>query len=148
MKTNKVETTNTVWTLTDDDSAQYVRNADEYTGTVFELWQVCELPDGYGVAYAIVRIEDYTDDEIKDVLNLYGYRDMDDFVEQTAPGPIQRNEDGSLDKESPNYIIEWQLIAEMLFETEALTDAFVPGKHWEDFDSAAAFIRQEIGVCA
>lgn len=136
------------WILADDDCAQYVRMVNEYTGKTFELWQVCELVESYVVAHATINIDNYSSDEINEVLNFFGYQNLDEFVEMGAPGPIERHKDGSLDKDSPHYIIEWQLIAEMLFETEALTDALVPGRHWEDFDSAAAFIRQEIGVCA
>ena len=51
----------------------------------------------------------------------------------------------TLDRESPNYIVEWQLIAEMLFETEALYRHLVPGKIWNEYEMAAAYIRKTIG---
>lgn len=134
------------WILADDDCAQYVRRVDEYTGKTFELWQVCELEENYAVAHATINIDNYSNDEIHDVLTFFGYQSLDEFVEMGAPGPIERKADGTLDKDSPHYIVEWQLIAEMLFEANAFFGFLVPGKHWDDFDSAAAYIRQTIGV--
>ena len=134
------------WTLTDDDCAQYVRTVDEYFGKTFELWQVCKLVGNYEVAHAIINIDDYSDDEINEVLNFFGYQDMDEFVDMVSPVQIKRREDGTLDKDSPHYIIEWQLIAEMIFESHALSEFLVPEQHWNDFESAAAYIQQAIGV--
>ena len=116
------------WILTDDDCAQYVRNLDEFKGNVFELWQVCGVLDMFAVAHAFININDYSEDEIEDVLHYYSYENLDDFVQEISPATIERKADGTLDRESPNYIVEWQLIAEMLFETEALYRHLVPGK--------------------
>lgn len=41
--------------------------------------------------------------------------------------------------------MEWQLIAEMLFETEALYRHLVPGKIWNEYEMAAAYVRKTIG---
>ena len=59
------------WILTDDDCAQYVRNLDEFKGNVFELWQVCGILDMFAVAHAFININDYSEDEIEDVLHYY-----------------------------------------------------------------------------
>ena len=112
------------WILTDDDCAQYVRNLDEFKGNVFELWQVCGVLDMFAVAHAFININDYSEDEIEDVLHYYSYENLDDFVQEISPATIERKADGTLDRESPNYIVEWQLIAEMLFETEVCPSRF------------------------
>ena len=67
------------------------------------------------------------------------------IVQEISPATIERKADGTLDRESPNYIVEWQLIAEMLFETEALYRHLVPGKIWNEYEMAAAYIRKTIG---
>lgn len=136
------------WVLTDDDCAQYVRYLDPIagsTGKQFELWQVCELPDGFAVAHAFINIDDYSQEEIEDVLRQYSYKNPDDFVQKISPATIERKADGSLYKESPNYIVEWQLIAEMLFETEALYEHLVSGVTWSEYEMAEAYIRKAIG---
>ena len=79
------------------------------------------------------------------VLHYYSYENLDDFVQEISPATIERKADGTLDRESPNYIVEWQLIAEMLFETEALYRHLVPGKIWNEYEMAAAYIRKTIG---
>ena len=84
-------------------------------------------------------------DEIEDILHYYSYENLDDFVQEISPATIERKADGTLDRESPNYIVEWQLIAEMLFETEALYRHLVPGKIWNEYEMAAAYIRKTIG---
>ena len=93
------------WILTDDDCAQYVRNLDEFKGNVFELWQVCGVLDMFAVAHAFININDYSEDEIEDVLHYYSYENLDDFVQEISPATIERKADGTLDRESPNYIV-------------------------------------------
>ena len=133
------------WILTDDDCAQYVRNLDEFKGNVFELWQVCGVLDMFAVAHAFINSNDYSEDEIEDVLHYYSYENLDDFVQEISPATIERKADGTVDRESPSYIVDWQLIAEMLFETEALYRHLVPGKIWNEYEMAAAYIRKTIG---
>lgn len=115
------------WFITDDDCLQCCRCDLALYPSVFELVQINSYPghiDGkpfYQVAHAHIDMKDYTQNEILDALGAYGYKDMDDFVFQNSP----TNEylyfpDGSLDRaNSPSYIIDYQLIAEMLFELEA-----------------------------
>lgn len=135
------------WVLTDDDCAQYVRYLDLIagsTGKQFELWQVCELPNGYAVAHNTINIDEYNEEEISSALASFGYDNLSDFVQENSPEPIPQKEDGSLDEKSPYYIVEWQLIAEMLFEEKAL-QCLLP-QIWPDYEAAERFIEQAIGL--
>lgn len=121
-------TTPSEWFMTDDDCLQHCRCHPAIDPQVYELVQINSFPghlDGkpfYQVAHAHIDIKDYTDEEILDALGAYGYEGMDDFVFQnTATNEFLYREDGTLDRDnSPGYIIDYQLIAEMLFELEAL----------------------------
>lgn len=135
------------WVLTDDDCAQYLRYLDPIagsTGKQFELWQVCELPDGYAVAHDTVNIDEYDEEDINSTLASFGYDNLDEFVQENSPEPIPQKADGSLDETSPHYIVEWQLIAEMLFEEKAL-QCLLP-QTWPDYTAAENFIKQAIGL--
>lgn len=132
------------WIATDDDCCQYVRPVD-YMHHVFELYQVCELTGLYKVAHAVIDVDNYSREETEAVLRTYGYKDTDDFIEQTSPEVIERKADGTLDEDSPYYIIDWQLIAEMLFEDEALSKHLIPEREWRDFESAANYIWDIVG---
>lgn len=131
------------WIATDDDCCQYVRPVD-FMHHVFELYQVCELAGLYKVAHAIIDVDNYSKEETEAVLRTYGYKDTDDFVEQNSPEVIERKADGTLDEDSPYYIIDWQLVAEMLFEDEALSKHLIPEREWRDFDSAAQYILDAV----
>lgn len=135
------------WVLTDDDCAQYVRYLDPIagsTGKQFELWQICELPNGYAVANDTINIDEHGEEEIGSALASFGYNSLNDFVQENSPEPIPQKEDGSLDEESPFYIVEWQLIAEMLFEEKALQH-LLP-QTWSTYEAAENFIKQTIGL--
>lgn len=132
------------WIATDDDCCQYVRHVD-YMHHVFELYQVCELMGLYKVAHAVIDVDNYSREETEAVLRTYGYKDTDDFIEQTSPEVIERKADGTLDEDSPYYIIDWQLIAEMFFEDEALSKHLIPEREWRDFESAANYIWDIVG---
>lgn len=131
------------WILTDDTTSQYIRSLD-FLNTVFELYQVCKVADVFKVAHGTVDVRSCSREEIYNTLRLYGYENVDDFVEQTSPEIIDKNEDGSLNRNSPYYIIDWQLIAEMIFEEKALSEYLVDGKEWKDSDSAALYVRTVI----
>lgn len=125
------------WFMTDDDCLQHCRSHPAIDPQVYELVQIIGFPDHlegkpfYRVAHAHIDIKDYTEKEIQDALGFFGYEDMDDFVFQNATtNEFLYKEDGSLDREnSPAYIIDYQLIAEMLFEMEALEYA----EEWETY---------------
>lgn len=116
------------WFITDNDCLQCCRpepnnfSDKEY----FEFVQINSYPghvDGkpfYQVSHSTIFPGEYTEAEVLDALTCYGYSDMDDFVLQNHPdGEFVYNEDGSLNRMlSPDYKIQWQLIAEMFFEME------------------------------
>lgn len=134
-----------VWHLTDDDSAQYICYLDPIAGTtgkLFDLIQVTKIPDGYVISKDVIDIGSYSEENIEDILKLYGYEGLDDFVEETSPVKIPKLPDGTLDKESEEYIIDYSLIAEMLFETTAF-ECLIPGKY-DTFDAAAEKVREII----
>lgn len=134
-----------VWHLIDDDSAQYVSYLDPAAGTtgkVFDFAQVTALPDGYVISKEVVDVGAYTDADIEDTIKLFGYNDLDDFVDQNSPVVIRKLPDGTLDKEDAGYIIDYALIAEFIFECEAF-DCIVSSK-FDTFDAAAEKVREII----
>lgn len=128
------------WFVTDDDCLQCCRPLPAANPQVFDLVQINSFAghiDGapfYQVAKALIDVSEYTEDEILDALGTYGYKDMDDFVLQNSPNEeFIYHEDGTLDREnSPGYIIEYQLIAEMLFELEAQEYVQEEFRSWND----------------
>lgn len=115
------------WFMTDDDCLQHCRCHPAIDPQRYELVQINSFPghlDGkpfYQVSHAIINVKEYGEDEILDALGAYGYKDMDDFVFQNATtNEFLYKEDGTLDRDnSPAYIIDYQLIAEMLFELDS-----------------------------
>ncbi len=68
------------WILTDVDCCQYMRNVTEAkTHNVYEGVQLIEYPDElsdgigyqYGIAHAVVDLDDYTAEELEDILRGY-----------------------------------------------------------------------------
>lgn len=134
------------WIMTDDDSYQCLHYLDPIagsTGTKYELYQVNKHTNCFKVAHSIIDLECYDQEDIIDALHTFGYNDMDDFVQQHSPQPIPMKADGHLDQESPFYIIEWQLIAEMLFEIDAMENE-VPDSMFRSFKKACHYIFQQI----
>ncbi|MFR1478219.1 MAG: hypothetical protein ACLSB9_22310 [Hydrogeniiclostridium mannosilyticum] len=99
-----------------------MRNLDEFKGNVFELWQVCGVLDMFAVAHAFININDYSEDEIEDVLHYYSYENLDDFVQEISPATIERKADGTLDRESPNYIVDGSLLLRCCLKQKLFTD--------------------------
>ena len=118
------------WFITDDDCLQCCRRNPDIDPDSYSFVQIISFPghvDGkpfWRVSEATIDVSDFSDDDIQKALNFFGYEDLDDFVHQNAPDwNIVYKEDGSIDKiNSPSYIIDYQLIAEMLFEMDALTE--------------------------
>lgn len=73
---------------------------------------------------------------------MFGYNDLDDFVDQNSPVVIRKLPDGTLDKEDAGYIIDYALIAEFIFECEVF-DCIVSSK-FDTFDAAAEKVREII----
>lgn len=118
------------WFITDDDCLQCCRPIPEIDPDRYEFVQVNRLPGNenskalYEIAQAVIDIKNYSEEEILGALNFFGYEDMDDFVFQNATSDEWVYlPDGSLDREnSPSYVIDYQLIAEMLFEMKSLEE--------------------------
>ena len=135
-----------VWYLTDEDCSQYVCYLDPVAGTtgkLFALIQVTELPDGYAISKDVIDIDTYSEEGIVDVLRLFGYDGLDDFVEETSPVKIPKLANGALDRDSEGYIIDYSLIAEMLFEQEAFECI---SEKYNTFDAAAEKVRELVLV--
>ena len=86
------------WLHTDDN--QWVKPLGNRN---FELVEIRELPDGYVVAYGRFSPVEYTDEDIDDVLQSYGYKDQADVIAQYGDGADQ-------------------IIAECLFEQTSETE--------------------------
>lgn len=70
--------TGTQWFVTDDDTYQCCR---QLTDRVFELIQVCDLAGEYGVARAVIDMDDYSIDDWERYLRLYSHKDLRGFIE-------------------------------------------------------------------
>jgi len=142
------------WFITDSDCMQCCREIPGENAK-FELMQINSYPDPqhgepfYQVAHGTIDVlSDYTPEEIENILGFYGYENLDDFVMQTAP--IQDfvfKADGTVDREnSPGFVdcfIEYQLIAEMIFETEI--QEYVEAEY-SSWDNAAIYIAGVTGL--
>lgn len=138
------QTKQKVWHLMDDDSAQYVCYLDDVAGTtglLYELIQVTKMPNGFGISRDVIDVSAYTEEAILDVMASYGYESLDMFVEQYSPVEIAKKEDGSLDKDDPGYIIDYSLIAEMLFEMEA-HECLLDNMWFKTFKKAEQRVRE------
>lgn len=136
-----------VWYLTDEDCSHYVCYLDPVAGTtgkLFALIQVTELPDGYAISKDVIDIDTYSEEGIVDVLRLFGYDGLDDFVEETSSFKIPKLANGALDRDSEGYIIDYSLIAEMLFEQEAFE--CIISEKYNTFDAAAEKVRELVLV--
>lgn len=139
------------WFITDDDCLQCCRKVPELDPEYYELIQINSYPghvDGvpfFQVAHGRVDISEHSEEEILDALNAYGYEDMDDFVFQNAPSEDWvYKDDGSIDREnSPGYIIDYQLIAEMFFEQENQEYVQEEFKTW---NKAVEYVSRHTGL--
>ena len=114
------------WFMTDDSCLQHCRQIPDRTPN-YGFVQINCFPGSadnkpfYQIAHGNVRVlSDYSEEEIHSALVSYGYSDVDDFVLRNSADakPVYRS-DGSLDRENtPGYEVNYQLIAEMLFESD------------------------------
>lgn len=147
------------WTITDDDCCQMRRTDELGISNIFEMYQItcypghfCKPPrdEYYVIQHAIIDVLNYPEEDILDVLSAYGYKDMNDFVEQTSPcdpyAEAVYDENGKLDPiNSPNYIIDYGLIAEMLFEQGCqATECNEPAEYdtWDDAVTHLAIVTR------
>lgn len=107
-------------------------------GEAFEFWKVCETNGGYGAKHGIIDFNKVTDAEVQKALSNAGYKDLDMFVQETSPVTIPVKEDGSLDRNSDEYCIDYMLLASLMID---VTDDkyLVPGYRWETKEDALNF---------
>lgn len=115
------------WTLTDDDCFQWQRGVirlDRPLAQCFEMCQITKMGDEYRICHGIVTISDVSSEELDALVRMYGYNGLEGFVQESAPTTeFVFNVDGSIDREnSPAWILEYALLAEMDFETNALSE--------------------------
>lgn len=114
------------WILTDDAFLQHGRPTSE-DGMQWEFVQVDHVDpkkELYAVSHAHMDLRDYSEDEINDMLHIYGYDNFFSYV-----------------KEFPDFYK--QGIMEMLFETEIAGKLSGPGK---SFNEAVAEVESITGA--
>lgn len=92
------------WTMTDPDSMQCVRRANERGNRAYECIQVCEIADHFAVSHAFIYLDDYSANDIQEIMQVY---DLSEYPTD-------------------------QILAEMFFETDALESISVPCKTWKE----------------
>lgn len=85
------------WFVTDDEVYQCCR---QITSRVFELIQVCDLIGSYGVARAVIDVDDYNIDDWERYLRFYAHKDLRSFIEDY------------------NCELNLRILAEYIFETD------------------------------
>lgn len=91
-----------LWTLTDPDCLQCLRTINS-EARIYELIQVDDythIEKGCRIARGTVCLDHYGAEELLQLLKTYGYLSLSDFEEQ-------------------NNGLDWSLVAEMVFETQA-----------------------------
>lgn len=89
----ETESTSAAWTMTDDDSCQYVRNArkdGEYE--LIEMDLVDPDKDRYAVYTDTVNAQEYIDsepEELAQILSAYSYSSVADVIKQYGPAAMQ-----------------------------------------------------------
>lgn len=135
------------WTLIDDDCFQWQRGIlDRHRLFVphYEMCQILKIGDKYRVCHGTVAINDTSYEELEVLVKRFGYKNLDDFVLQTANSTeFIFNEDGTIDRiHSPSWILEWALLAQMDFKTNAI-DAYLTNVAFDYEDEAEEYIYRE-----
>ena len=92
------------WVLTDDATLQCRQTVSE-AERIYRLVQIDDyrlIGQPCRISQAIIRMDDYSEEEIQEYLQFFGYLDMEGF---------KKMYDGE---------IAWEIIAEMIFETDAM----------------------------
>lgn len=136
------------WTLTDDDDFQWRREITDAMAPLCQTYEMCQIisiGDKFTVCHGDVRIGALPYEELDALVSMYGYEGLDDFVQQTsASNEFCWNEDGRIDREnSPAWILEYALLAEMDFETQALSEYLTEHSFGSRVD-AEYFIKENI----
>lgn len=126
------------WFITDPDCLQCCRPVPVAKPDYYEFAEIIGLPGHVAgkpfwmVAHAEIDVKKCTEEEIHSALNFFGYDDLEDFVLQNSPenSCIFAGPEGN---QIPDSIIDYQLIAEMIFETDALAH-YCESEHasWND----------------
>lgn len=114
-------------------------------GSAFEFWAVCEADGGYGAKHGVIDFNMVSDEDIQKALNKAGYKDLDMFVQELSPVSIPVREDGSLDRESDDYCIDYMALASLMIDIVG-EEYLVPGYRWEDKESALSFFCDVFNV--
>lgn len=101
------------WTLTDDDCLQFAKPSERFR-TDWMFVQICAYPpgDSFYVVHDTIDMSTYTEEDMEDILNTYGYPPLKEF----------RTEYGT-DTD--------RLLAEMFFETECCLPYGYKGVSWD-----------------
>ncbi|MEG1925236.1 MAG: hypothetical protein RR415_05775 [Ruthenibacterium sp.] len=136
-----------VWELVHDEKGIWLCRAGKSVfDSTFAFYQIVySLTEmRYIIQFSIVNMEKVAQEDVNIVLRKAGYRNMEDFVRETATSDewVYRN-DGSLDEEnSPAYIIDYELLARILFE-ENLCPASIDDKRFRKLRNAVKYVNQQ-----
>lgn len=70
------------WILIDDDSYQHVRKIDAETFDLIELCIIAHDPDRFEVYTDTIRLSDYPDQEITEIINGFGYSSIRQIMDE------------------------------------------------------------------
>lgn len=136
------------WTLTDDDCCQWQRGIiDEQRPLVqcYEMCQIVRIGEEYRVCHGVVPIGAVSEEELDVLVHMYGYNSLDEFVQESAPtSDFVVDANGAIDREnSPAWVLEYGLLAEMDFETNALSE-YITDHAFATEEDACHYIFQNI----
>ena len=147
----------TDWLLTDEDRCQLQRTDIMSITGIYEMFQIERYPGNFRepphqgqeyfrVHHGHIDMKDYTEEEVVELLGSYDYESLDDFVKQTSPDwDVIYKDDGTIDRiNSPSYIVDFALLAEMFFETEIM-EYGLP-EEYNSWGEAVAAIEEMTGL--
>ena len=117
------------WVITDDDAFQIRREYSDANSRFFELYQIQDMPDEtYAIAHGFVYLEDLSSEQIRDVLDCYGYADLEELRHV--------------------YNDNWRgVLAEIQFELDSgCFENLIPGLRYDSWEAARDFIACRTGI--
>lgn len=135
--------------LVNADMVPYTASENELNAFLQKGEFVGDTTGDHGLSYMLymttISFQEKTDAEIDEVLKRFGYENMDAFViENAATEEWEFHGNGTLDRvNSPSYIIDYILLAELLFMAYAMdpANAFMKNLSW---DSAELMVESII----
>lgn len=95
----------------------YVRGLE--TGEVYEVVRVThdKASTTAEFVHTVIYMDDYNEKDLSEILIDFGFKNFEQFVIELSPSEnfIYR-EDGTIDKESPDWIIDYKLLASLMAE--------------------------------